>query len=546
MVERSEARGPVPAPFTPAWLAGDPAAVALLSDGFGRERDRAEAVRRAGERRVEPSVLSAIAADTDAQRASLAALASDGGVAVVTGQQAGLFGGPLYTLYKAASAIACAEALSRETGAPCAPVFWLQNEDHDFAEIAACTVLGADGRLHRVAIDEADGDAGRSIRDRRLGDDVSVALDRVEACLGGLSDAAPTMAVLRRCWRPGVSPDAAFRAWIDALFAEHGLLVLDPGHPALAAARRRFHLELLAPERIARLAQAAGAAADRVAAAGFAVQVHVRPGSPLSFVHRAAPDGPRCRVEPDPDVDGGFRVVGGGERLSVDALRASPGFSTSALSRPLLQDTWLPTALYVGGPGEIAYFAQLPPVYAALDLPMPLVAPRARLRVVDDAARRGLAALGLPIDDPSALVDGRDALAARIAARSAGGAPDALAARLLEPVRAALDAFAPEAASLDPALARAADKTGAAIADAVGKLTERYRRTLAQRDGVAMDRLERVLARLYPEDAPQERVHAWPWYGARLGVHGLVDRALAAVVPFDGALRDLVLDGGPS
>jgi bacillithiol synthase len=520
------------ASFTAAWNAGDPAAVALLPRGYPDGAERRRAVATASRREVHPAVLEALSVTTDAQRTHRDALARPGAAVVVTGQQAGLFGGPLYTVYKAAAAIADARALARETGGPCVPVFWLQNEDHDHEEIASARVLGSDGALHTVAVPGRPEDERRSIGARRLGPGVDAALDQVAALLGGLSEADAALGLLRRCYTADASPDGAFRAWVDALFAPHGLLVLDPRHPALVEAARPLH-----QRAIRDAGPHADALSERVRAlrdAGYDAQVHVRPGAPLPFVHPDGLDGPRYRLEPD--GEGGYRLAGVDGRLSAEAVARS-AFSTSALLRPILQDTLLPTAAYVGGPGEIAYFAQLPPLYEAYGLPMPLIVPRARFRVVDEGAARLLDQLGLAAE---ALDQRRDALLASVVRPPEGGvSPEALEAAVMAPVRDALAGFAAWAEALDPALARAAEKTGATVGDAVGRLADRYRKALARADQVAVDRLDRLLARLQPEGAPQERVHAWPWFGARYGVEDLVGAVLEATAPFDGALKEL-------
>ena len=487
--------------FTPAWLAGDPVAERFLP----RPTDHAGAVARAAARTVHPAVLAAMAAVHPAQQASRDALAA-GAVAVVTGQQAGLFGGPLYTLYKTASAVANARALAAETGTPCVPVFWLQSEDHDFAEIASATLLAADGGLRRVWVEEDPADAGKSVAHRRWGPSVLVALDATADALAGLPHADETMALLRACYAPDHSPAASMRALIDALFGPHGVLVVDPSDLADAAAP--FHQR--AVHDAAGISTALEARSAELETAGFAVQVHVRPGAPLAFHHADGPRGPRRRV--DAGVDGG-------------------SWSTSALLRPLLQDAWLPTAAYVGGPAEIAYLAQLPPVYARLGMDMPLVVPRARLRVVDDGSRKLLDQLGIHAD---ALGQPRDTVLAGLVPADDAGIRGALAG-----LTGALDGFAPLAATLDPGLAKATAKTAATVTDAVGRLVDRYRRVMAERDAVTAGRLDRLRARLQPDGVPQERVHTFPSFAARYGPDAFVTAVIDATVPFDGSLRDL-------
>ncbi|MEQ1571545.1 MAG: bacillithiol biosynthesis BshC, partial [Myxococcota bacterium] len=435
-----------------------------------------------------------------------------GAVAVVTGQQAGLFGGPLFTLYKAATAIVDARALEAETGVPCVPVFWLQNEDHDHDEIASCRVLGSDGRVHEVVAPGDPAHARRSIGARALGPAVVPALDQLERILGAASEVAEVLAALRGAYTADQSPDAAFRAWIDQWLGPHGLLVLDPRHPDLQAAARPVHLRAIA---LGSGPAEAGAAA--VVAGGFTPQVHVRPGSPLPFVHPDGADGPRYRLAPGP---GGWTLVGADRPVDLDTA----ALSSSALSRPIVQDHLLPTAAMVCGPGELAYFAQLPPVYAAFGLPMPAIVPRARFRWIDETTSRLLTQLGVgPDQRPEPYAPG-------------AVDPLALERALLDPFQATLAGFDPLD---DPALAKAIDKTRGTVTEVVGRLVDRVRRTLAARDEVRVDRMARLEARLRPGGEPQERVHAWLGLAARVGAHALVDRVLAEVVPWDGALRDL-------
>ncbi|MCA9541331.1 MAG: bacillithiol biosynthesis BshC, partial [Myxococcales bacterium] len=201
-----------PASFTPAWLVDDPAAVALLPRAYAAPDQRALAVRRAAARRIEPAVLAALGkrAASPAAKAHLEALAAIGAACVVTGQQAGLFGGPLYCIYKTAAAIINARALTAETGVPCVPVFWVQSEDHYFPEVAAAHALDARGQLVRVAWAEDTEDRRRSIGHRRYGAGVDVALAGLLNALGHGSAVDAVAARLRAHYRAGVGPATAF------------------------------------------------------------------------------------------------------------------------------------------------------------------------------------------------------------------------------------------------------------------------------------------------------------------------------------------------
>jgi len=478
-------------------------------------------------------------APSPARDANLAALAS-GAAAVVTGQQVGLFLGPLYTIYKAASAVVTARALAEQSGMPVVPVFWLQTEDHDVVEIASCNVPHGT-TYQRIGV-LVDADSRVSIAHLALPDSVERCLDQLVDLLGEGDDAATHLARLRRHYVAGARWADAFAGVLAELFAPEGLVVIDPRHPAIA--------EMVAPihERALDDAEAISAAlrarSDELAAAGRPAQVHVRPGSPLAFFHPDGAAGRRVRLDPAP---GGFGEVGsetGGsgpaantaarvharEELKAALARDPMSFSTSALLRPIVQDTLLPTAAYVGGPAEIAYLAQLPPVYRAFGVTPCVAVPRAKFRVVDHRTKKLLSRVQLhagELERPEAeLVCRRPGVDVQ--------------ARLLAPFLVAHAELAAELGDGDAAIVKALDKTKDTVAYAIGKLAENVARAAAYADAERVDAIRRLQAWLAPGGAPQERVLALAGVAARLGDRPLVERVLAAIVPFDGgALREL-------
>ncbi len=496
---------------------------------------RRRAVVRAA-RPLAPEILAALEAQnrgyapSPARDAQLARLGR-GAAAVVTGQQVGLFLGPLYTLYKAASAIVIARALEAETGTPVVPVFWLQTEDHDLPEIACCHVRTARGALPLAV--PADADDRRSIAHRTLPDEVEACLAQLHETLAGLPHAPEHLDRLVRHYRPGAPWAEAFAQVLAELFAEEGLVLLDPRDPALARPAAAIHRRALVEAEA--IAEALQVRCAELREAGFEPAVHVRPGSPLSFVHAGSPEGPRHRLGAR-GPDGAREEVGGGatyaEAELLDLLEREPlRFSTSALLRPILQDTLLPTAAYVGGPGEVAYFAQMEPLYAAFGRAMPLIVPRARFRVVDEKVARTLERLGLT---PGELARPDDEILRKLGGAAASPTLDA---RLRAPLVEALAALRQETAGLG--LESALDKTQAAIEGALGKLGEKYEKALLHRDGERVEEVRRLKGQLYPNGEPQERCLGLAYHAARYGERAFVRRVLDAVTPFDFVLRDL-------
>jgi bacillithiol biosynthesis cysteine-adding enzyme BshC len=540
-------------PFSTSYLSGEAVARAFVPLDVRSPAARIARTRAAAARRLDPALLDELRAQqrrlppSPARDANLAALAGGGTAVVATGQQVGLFLGPLYSFYKAASAVAVARALSAEAGVPVVPLFWLQTEDHDFAEIAGCTVAGADGAPAALALPEEAPAASRvSVAHRTLGPEIEPLLARLAEWLPAGPAASETLALLRAYYRTGQPLAGAFAGVLAELFRDEGLLIFDP---RVAAAAR-----LAAPVAGRALAEADAIGADlagraaELEAAGFDVQIPVRDDCALVFFHRDGARGPRHRLASCP---GGWALVGTthvateaevAEALARDPLR----LSTSALLRPIVQDTLLPTAAYVGGPAEVSYFAQLGPLYARYRLTPPLVVPRARFLCVDARSRRLLRELNVSPGDVLATPQA-DLLARLPSARPPGAPdPDALAARAGQ-AAGALDEIAAAVAQALPAdrnLGRAAARTRGTVQAAVDRLMSRYRRTLAERDGVTVARLGRLYAALAPGGVPQERVYAWPSLAGRHGP-AMLKRAvlerLAAIDPFAGALQVIEL-----
>jgi bacillithiol biosynthesis cysteine-adding enzyme BshC len=516
---------PVARSFSSSYLAGDASTRGFLPLDFRSPLDRAASVRAAAARRADSAVIASLRAQharlpaSVDRAANIDALAAGGTAVVATGQQVGLFLGPLYGFYKAASAIAVARALSAETGVRCVPLFWLQTEDHDFAEVAGATIAASDGKPVRLVLADALAGEGRvSIAHRDLGADVASLLDALGELLGPSEAAAETVALLRAHYVAGRPLAAAFAGVLATLFAEEGLLILDPREAGIARAATPIYAEALrsAPAIEARLQERCAA----LGAAGFDAQIPIGAGCALVFHHRDAVDGPRFRLQRAASngwVLRGCEAQVDGAAIEQALAREPLRFSTSALLRPIVQDTLLPVAATVGGPAEVSYFAQLPPLYEHFGLPPPLVIPRARFRCVDARVRRILGELGLAPDDlarPEA-----DVLAQIGRARTGAAAAD-LTARVARSIMPAVDELTAAVGAADPAdrnLVRAAARTRAAVARALDRLTARYARTVAARDQVTLSRLTRVRDALAPGGVPQERAFAWPSLAGRVG-----------------------------
>jgi bacillithiol biosynthesis cysteine-adding enzyme BshC len=519
-------------------------ASALFGHDPSSARDRRAAVERAARRPIAEDTRSCLAAQnarygaSAARAASLAALAA-GAPVVVTGQQVGLFLGPLYTLYKAATAIVAARALAAESGRAVVPMFWLQTEDHDLPEIASCSVPRAHDEPLTLALD-VPADNHVSIAHLRLPAAISGCVAALCAELEHMTFAREHLARLARCYRPGAYWAEAFATLLAELFEPEGLLLIDPRDPGFAPVAREVHR--IALERAPQLEAAMRAQNARIEAAGYAPNVHVRERSPLCFFHAGGPEGPRARLthQGDAYVEVGSERVHARAAVAAKLDEAPLCFSTSALLRPVLQDRLLPTAAYIGGPSEVAYFAQLPPLYAAFGLEPPLVLPRARFRLLEQSTQRALARLGLRAEQLRA---SDDALLAQLTAAMPDGAgPE----RLLRDLRDGFErVLSSELAELpEPVrakLAREAEKTRKQLDKTSRRLAARYTRTRIDEQGALRRDLVRLKQALFPGGAPQERVYGMSYYAARFGERPLIELILRSIEPFSGAEKELAL-----
>lgn len=504
----------MPAPFSPAFLNGETRACAFLPDDFRDPSRRAAKVRQAAARSVSANTLAALSSfsaqlpPSTARDAHLASLAKGQAAVVVTGQQVGLFTGPLYAFYKAASAISVARALTQETGVPCVPVFWLQSEDHDFAEIDHCFQLPRDADAVRLSL--AGEESRCSVSTLRLGEKVNDALTQLATVLEGLPAREETLALFRRHYRPEQGWVDAFACVMAEVFSAEGLVFLNPRDPTLVREVRPLHERVFAEHgEVTRVLLEREQALE---AAGFDVQVRVRPDVSLNFVHLEGADGPR-------------------ERISPGSLPAGAVFSSSALLRPVVQDTLLPTAAIVGGPGELNYFAQVSPLYAHLGVPMPLVMPRARFRVVDARCRALLSELNRTA---AQLEAPRQQVLDGLVVNDGAPTPDALHDQLLA-------AVAPVLASVpaDPRLGDAIERTQKTLARAASRLKARYAFARAERDQVLVQRVARLQRALWPNAAPQERVLSLASMTARYGLESFKALTFSRLDSFSTVVQEL-------
>lgn len=433
---------------------------------------------------------------------------------VVTGQQPGIFGGPLLTLVKALTASLWAEKLSAE-GTPAVAVFWIAGEDHDYREVAETSWL-----------------AGNDLRHEILGQDDSPLVPVGRRPLGGAvdvllaqwADSQPTdfwrteAARLARHFAADATFTEAFASYLVDVLGERCPLLLDAQDPDIKRLQQPW-LERLVDRRDD-LEEMLRQREQAIQDAGFELQVPSRPHTAPLFLHD---EGLRRRVLWRGDgfaleADEPVRPLA---ELQQVLTQTPENVSPSALSRPPIQDALLGTNLFVVGPGELAYLAQSAPIYELFELTPPSLVVRPSIAL---AARRKLEQaleIGLPLEDLAA--DGFDAegfLAGRV-----GSNPVPATART---IRETLTDLQKQLLEIDPTMEQPWAKTRGNIEQALERLESKVDRSLAERDQVTANRVEELEILLTPGRRPQERALSTAWALGRFG--GDLPEKLAGVL----------------
>jgi len=350
-------------------LSGNPLAVAAMAgkapagwyESFPRDakswQERLQSLRSefAGDwlTRLTPSF-----AATGKAKERLEEAAGGRGVVVTTGQQPGLFGGPVYTLSKALSALAFADSLQDLTGVPVAPVFWAATDDTDFRE-ASSTIVSVPGGAQLLRFDHP-APLGLPMAAMPLGD-VSAQLEALKRSVGSAIDPAP-VELLERFYSTGATVGDAYVSFLRELFAPLGIAVIDASHPATRAAANPALTKAL--ERAGEIADAVTARNREIESAGFTPQVQDVPGLSLVF---SSSSGSRKRIP----------IKAAAKHVTAEDL------GPNVLLRPVIERAILPTATYIGGPAEIAYFAQIGPIAQVIGVPRPAILPRWSCMIIE-------------------------------------------------------------------------------------------------------------------------------------------------------------------
>jgi bacillithiol biosynthesis cysteine-adding enzyme BshC len=436
-----------------------------------------------------------------------------GACAVVTGQQVGLFGGPVFSIYKALSAVKLASE-ARRLGLDCVPIFWLATEDHDLEEINQIRIPATEGPLERIAT-SVSAAPDTPVGNIAFGPEISETVNRVTALLGETEAAK----LLSECYRPGETFGTAFAKFFARLFSEFGVILLDGSDPELDEIA--YPLYCAAIERASELSESLRNRDAQLHAADYHQQVRVTDSSMLLFVIR---DGVRVPVQ----SAGAGKFLIGKEEIAqqqlLDLAVSSPhSFSPNVLLRPVVQDYVLPTLAYVGGAAEVAYFAQAAVVYQELAGRITPILPRFSATLIEQKAQALLEKYRLAVPDvfhgPEAL---RETIGAHLLPPNLQSSFDQATAAVERSMKAVRESLG----QLDKTLVESAEHAESKMIYQIINLRSRASRAELRQSEVVGRHAEALSNALYPDKTLQEREYAGVYFLARHGKelrHGLLD-----------------------
>ncbi len=374
-------------------------------------------------------------------------------LAVFGGQQGGLFGGPIFTLYKAWTVLHLAEKLEQELGNPVIPFFWMAGDDHDFAEVNRTFVVDKNNQLVRLEYSPSNPPRGRPMGQVRFDASIDTVLKQWNEAFNPSDFKEGIFTKLTSAYASGRSFPEAFACWMNQLLGDSGLVWVNPNDSSLKALAADFFVTELGLDGTSQAKVAS--VNERLRISGYHVQVH-KTEELLNLFYQ-----PEQR-ETVRKSNGGF-VTETGRHFSAaelqDKVRQSPGeFSPNVLLRPVLQSYLFPTVAVVLGPSEVAYFAQIEPLFELHRLPFPVVCPRKSVTLLEGKVENVLKRHNLSVLD---FFGEPEVLLGRLIRENEGKGLETASEAVRKAAKDALERLKSELVGIDPTLEKTVEQVKA-------------------------------------------------------------------------------------
>ena len=437
----------------------------------------------------------------DATMANIELLRGSRTVAVLTGQQTGLFTGPLYSIYKAISAIKLAEYL-RSVGVDAVPVFWMATEDHDLDEVSNAFAIGNTNELVESRFIPQQSDVEMPVGRVKLNGSADRAIQEFFNALPQTECTADVLEQVKDSWKQGSGFGKAFGTFLTSLLGKYGLIIVDPLDEEIKQLSSPIYSQ--ASEKSGEIVKALVERGKELEEAGYHAQVLVEDDYFPLFWH----DETGRRIALRRTSDGTLRVKGGRQTFTDQEIAALARTEPSRLSpgvmlRPVVQDHLFPTVCYFGGGAEIAYFAQNSEVYRILDRPVTPIMHRQSFTVIEAKHARTLEKYNLCFSD---LFAGKEEILPRVIDEFIDPASAKMFAEVEESINTELNRLDQSLSRLDVTLAENLATRRRKVLYHIAALRKKYYFRRSETDETINRRVKAAFDALLPNGQLQERV----------------------------------------
>lgn len=439
-------------------------------------------------------------------------LGKDKTVAIVTGQQLGILGGPLYTFYKTITAIKLASSLKEKyDDYNFVPVFWLEGDDHDFEEVTELNLINQKNELQKfIYNDNKPEDFNRgNIGRLAFNEGIENFIQEVKSELRETEFSKNVFELFEDSYKSGNTFKKAFSDLIFNIFDEEGLIIFDPQQNEIKNLLKPiFKKELSNFEVHANEVVKISADLEEV----YHSQVKVKP---INLFY--SDNNGRYSIEPEDDL---YRLKGKRQKFTLiellDEIENYPDkFSANVLLRPITQDYLLPTGFYVAGPSEISYFAQVMPLYNKFGISEPVIYPRSSVTILEKNIKGVLEKYELNIED---IFVEEKLLNNRVLNQVADIRIDDLLNEDEHQIAKAMDNIKEKLFGIDPTLKDLSDKTYQKIKQGLDTIKSKAENAQERKHDVALRQIKKASISLYPNNNLQERELNWLYFANKYGI----------------------------
>jgi bacillithiol synthase len=432
--------------------------------------------------------------------ANIDLLLNENTVAIITGQQVGLFTGPLYALYKTLTALKLSEQLSHQYPEyNFVPVFWLEGEDHDIDEVSSVTLLNSSNELLRLQYqyrEKSEKDHIGAVGEICFDDSITTLFENLHVSLSPTEYSSKVFELFETAYQKGMTFSRAFIHLFSVLLEDSGLIFFNPHN-----SETKNILTPIFEQELKNISQTCQLVITQSELVEQQYHAQVKPRSVNLFMFH---NGGRYALEPHAN---GFSLKGTRKTFSLDEmlifLHNDPNlFSPNVVLRPICQDYLFPTLAYVAGPSEIAYFAQFKLLYEHFDIPEPIIYPRVSATIVEERIQKVIDKFNLKIED---FFGDIDLLKGRVANTISDFKVEELFSNTFGTISESLTSLKGGLESIDPTLVPAMENTLSRMQTALQNLKEKTIAAQKRQHDISLRQLDKVATNLFPQASLQER-----------------------------------------